>query len=303
MFKRWLYILATSFTLVFFSEILFWGTRSFADFIETWLFYALATYVTLAVTAHFHVNTLWSLFLAGALYGWLTEGVLVQTTYENLPYSISDTGLSWHALITVWVGWYAVRRALRARRPYPAILLGTAIGLFWGLWMPFWGFANEPDVPPFTLAQMALLAGLFVPALALSYWLQNRLAPPSFAPHKIEMGLIGGLLLLQFLVTAVPAYPIALLILPLLFLLVFLGLRRHRQGAPPAADYLTQLSGRVRPYNYLGVLIVIPASLAAFALDQAIGLTPIPAYIIYAITVPAGFLLFILSFIKTWRSG
>jgi len=201
--KRWLYVLATSFTLVFFSEILFWGAPSFTGFVETWLFYTPVAYLTLAIIARFRVNTLWSLFLAGALYGWLTEGVLVQTTYENLPYSLSDTGLSWHALITVWVGWYAMRRALLAKRPFPTLLLSAAVGLFWGLWTPFWGFLNEPGIAPFTLARMVLLAGLFTPALSLSYWLQNRLTPHPFAPPRMELGLVAALLGLQFFLTAV----------------------------------------------------------------------------------------------------
>ena len=42
----------------------------------------------------------------------MTEGIVVQTAYEDLPLSLSFTGLAWHALISVWVGWYAVRRAL-----------------------------------------------------------------------------------------------------------------------------------------------------------------------------------------------
>lgn len=301
MFKRWLYVFATSFTLVFFSEILFWGTLSAREFLVTWFFYALVTYLFLATVVYFRVNTPWSLFLAGALYGWLVEGVLVQTTYENLPLSISNTGLSWHALLSVWVGWYAMRRALLAKRPFPILLLSTAVGLFWGVWMPFWEFLSEPGTPPISLERMALLAILFIPALAFSYWLQNRLTPFPFTPSRIEIGLTAGLMVIQFLFTTVPAYPIALLLLPALLLLIFWGLRRNRQTAPPMADYLVQLAGEVQPLNYLTILVIIPTALAAFALDEAIGLTPLPAYAIYAVTVPAGFLLLIFSLIKIWR--
>lgn len=301
MIKRWLYVLATGFTLVFFSELVFWGAESLAGFVGTWLFYSLMTYVILAVIARFGVNTIWSLFFVGAFYGWLTEGVLVQTAYDNLPYSISNTGLSWHALITIWVGWYVMRRALLAQRSTRTLIVGLGIGVFWGLWIPFWAFDLSMGMAPYTMERMLLLTSTAVPVLTLSYWLQNRLTPTPFTPHKIEIGLIVGLLLLQFFFTAVPIYPIALILLPLLLLLIYLGLRRHRQTAPAGDDFIQGLAGQVRPLNYLSVLIIIPAALAAFAFDQTAGLTPIPAYVIYAITVPAGFLLFILSLITIYR--
>ena len=293
--KRWLYVLATGFILVFFSELLFWGTDSLLGLVETWLFYSLAAYIALAIVAHFRVNTVWSLFLVGAFYGWLVEGVIVQTTYENLPLSLSDTALSWHALITILVGWYAMRRALLEPRPYRALAWGAGIGIFWGLWMPFWGFLDEPELRTFTLEGMALLAGLSVPVLALAYWLQNRWTPASFSPHRVEVSLVGSLFVLQFVVVVVPLYPFALLILPPLLLLVYLALRRHRQTAPPAADYIVGLSGRTPALNYLGVLLIMPAALGAFALVQAVGLTPAPQYAIYVVTVSAGALLFLVS--------
>jgi len=301
--RRWLYVLATGFILVFFSELLFWGTHSLLGFIETWLFYSLAAYVALALIAHFRVNTIGSLFLVGALYGWLVEGVIVQTAYENLPLSLSDTALSWHALITVLVGWYAMRRALLEPTPYPAMAWGAGIGVFWGLWMPFWGFLGDPDIVAPTLRGMTLLFVLSVPALALAYWLQNRLTPPAFSPHRIEIGVVGALFVLQFAFVVVPLYPFALLVLPPLLLLVYWGLRRHRRTAPPGDDYIADLSGPTPLLNYLGVLLIIPAALGAFALVQTIGLTPVPQYAIYAVTVSVGALMFLVSLFRVWRQG
>ena len=301
--KRWLYILVTGFILVFFSELLFWGTNSLLGLVETWLFYSLAAFVTLAAIAHFRVNTIGPLFLVGALYGWLVEGVIVQTTYENLPISLSDTALSWHALITILVGWYAMRRALLEPTPYRAMAWGAGIGIFWGLWMPFWGFLDEPGLPSFTLERMALLVGLSVPALMLAYWLQNRLTPPAFSPHRIEIGVVGALFVLQFAVVVVPLYPFALLVLPPLLLLVYLGLRHHRRTAPPERDYIAGLTGPTPLLNYLGVLLILPAALGAFALVQATGLTPVPQYATYVVTVSAGALMFLASLFKVWRRG
>jgi hypothetical protein len=299
--KRWLYVFSTGFTLVFYSELLFWGANSLTGFLETWLYYALATYLFLIAVAYFHVNTLWSLFLAGALYGWLVEGVLVQTTYENLPISISDTGLSWHALISVWVGWYILRRALLESSPRRTLIWGAALGIFAGLWLPFWGVDLSTEVIPFTLTKLALLMGVSVPLLAFNYWLQNRITPTPFVPHKLEVILLVSLFLLQFVVTVLPMYPLALIILPPLLLVLFFSLHRQRQNALHADTYLETLSGDIPTRNIASLFIMIPAALLAFALDQWLGLTPLPQYAIYLVTVPSGFIIFALSLFKIWR--
>lgn len=299
---RWIFVLATGYTLVFFSELLFWGTTSLAAFVATWIFYSLVAYLFLAVISRFHVNRIWPLFLAGALYGWLVEGVLVSTTYENLPVSISDTGLSWHALLTILIGWYAMRRTLSSSRPYRALLLAAGIGVLWGVWMPLWGFLQEPGVNSPTLLVMVMLSVTAVPLLAVSYWLQNKLAV-SWTPHRLETGIIIGLLLLQFFFVIVPTIPLAALVLPLLLFIVYLGLRRHRRHYPQAADFTVTLTGPTSMRNYLAVLAMIPAALLAFTAVQALNLTPIPQYAIYAVTIPTGFLLLIVSLFQIWREG
>lgn len=301
---RWIFILATGYTLVFFSELLFWGTASFAAFVPTWIFYSLAAYLFLAVISRFHVNRIWPLFLAGALYGWLVEGVLVSSVYENLPVSISDTGLSWHALITVLIGWYAVRRALSSPRPRRTLPLAAGIGILWGAWMPFWGFLQEPGINSPTLRAMALLSATAVPLLAVSYWLQNKLAV-SWTSHRLETGAIMGLFLLQFFLVIVPAIPLAALTLPLLLFIAYLGLRRHRRLYPQAADFTVTLAAPTPTpiRDYLAVLAIIPAALLTFTAVTALNLTPIPQYAIYAVTVPAGFLLLAASLFQIWREG
>ncbi len=302
MFKRWLFVLSTSYALVFYSEVLFWGARTLSDFLTTWFYYSLATYLFLMVVDRFRVNTLWSLFLAGALYGWLTEGVLVQTTYENLPMTISDTGLSWHTMISVWVGWYALRLALLNKSPLRAAAWSMGIGIFAGLWLPFWAYDLSTDVIPFTLESLGSLMSTFVPFLILSYWLQNRWTPSPFTPHLIEIVLIVGLFLLQFTTTVVGAYPIAWVVLPPLLVILWTGLRRHRLHGSDAESYVQQLHGPIRPLNLLSVLLIIPASLITFALSQTFGLTPYPQFFIYLTIVPGGFLMLVFSLRKIWRS-
>jgi hypothetical protein len=46
---------------------------SVPDLIVTWLAYSTLAYLFLATDWLFRVNDIWSLYLAGAIYGWLTE--------------------------------------------------------------------------------------------------------------------------------------------------------------------------------------------------------------------------------------
>jgi hypothetical protein len=301
--KRALLALATGYTLIFFSELLFWGTPSLPEFLLTWGVYSVVTYVFLALLAAFRVNTVWSLFLAGAVYGWLTEGVIVGTLYEALPLSISDTGLSWHALISVGAGWFLLRRALDRGKAWPVALWSALVGLGAGLWLPLWGYEQAAGIAPLTLSRLALLLGTAVPALTLSAWAQVALSPMSFRPSRAEAGLVGAFLLVFFGAGVVPAYPWALLVLPALLAAALWGLRRHRNTAVPGSSYLERWDGAPRPPLFLLILLIIPAGLLGFAASAALGLTPYFQWAVYGVTIPAGFLLLGVSLLQVWRAS
>ena len=117
--------------------------------LAVWLAYSLFAYPLLCVASLFKVRNPWAVFLAGAFYGWFEEGIMVQTMYGSdagpFPASISFTGLAWHALIGVWIGWYLMRRVLAQNNYFKTLLLASAIGLFYGCWSIFWW--NEPPPP------------------------------------------------------------------------------------------------------------------------------------------------------------
>ena len=48
-----------------------------------------------------------------------------------LPFSISYSGSAWHALITVWVRWYLLQKALRAPEPMKDSSIASLIGTVW----------------------------------------------------------------------------------------------------------------------------------------------------------------------------
>lgn len=285
-------VLANGYLLFFYSERLFWARwrpdDSPVDWLWTWLAYSVLAYFFLALTAYFRVRTAPALFLAGAAFGWLGEGVLVQTTYESLPLSISFTGLAWHALLSVMVGWYAFRSALRDEQSgWRVARLACLIGLGYGLWAIGWWL--QPDGGVATLAEFAgysLASAL--PALP-AYWLANWSADERLVRNRTLTSVLAVLALAYFALVAVPAAPVAAAILPLLAVVLWVGLRRNREVEPDGATLVHSLSGRVPARRYASVLLIPAVAVLVYATAQALGLAWHTAWVGYLVTTPLGF--------------
>ncbi|MGF1504255.1 MAG: hypothetical protein ACFB51_03830, partial [Anaerolineae bacterium] len=129
---------------------------------ELVLFYMLPAYVLLLALAHFRVGTLWGLFLAGALFGWATEGLFVPIVYEAIPFSFIFPSVGWHALVDVLLGWYLVRRLMRTNNLLVIVPLFVILGAVWAGWATwFWA---EPDlltpIPPEAFTRYTLVTSL-----------------------------------------------------------------------------------------------------------------------------------------------
>ena len=146
LFRSAAVILANGYVLFFVSERVFWSfwrpSDTLNEFLVTWLAYCLLGWVFLDLLRRFKVASFPSLFLCGAVFGWLGEGVVVDTLYGDLtnpfPLSISWTGLAWHALLSVGVGWYLIGKALTQNKPTRTAWLSLAVGVGWGLWAVWW---------------------------------------------------------------------------------------------------------------------------------------------------------------------
>ncbi len=293
--------LSVGFAFFYFSELVFWARPcpedNLLNWLETWLAYSAMAFLFLAVARHFRVRSLLALFLSGAFFGWLAEGVIVQTAYESLPLSISFTGLAWHALITVVLGWYGLQSALR-RGLRASLLTSAGLGLFFGFWGVCWIY-EEPGtvVPPLTFGLYALISsGL----LALSLAVAAPIFRQPFRPSRWSVGIMAGLFLLYFAGISVPAAPIAALILPLLMLLLYLGLRRNRQSES-GGDVL-EILARPIPPRHLPALLLIPAVAALFyGLYWLSGLRLPTHWAVYILVTPAGFGLLGWSLWKVFR--
>ena len=291
--KQLALVLATGYIFVYFSEHLFWARLrpddSLKNWFSAWIAYSLMAFIFLHLVTSFRIAEKSSLFLAGAAFGWLAEGLVVQTTYESLPLSISFTGLAWHALITGWSGWDAVRRALTSPASIRTFGLFAVIGAGYGLWAITWWL--EPDGGVATLAEFSRFSLTITALVTLAYALANWGASAPFAPNRWVTRVIYGLFLLYFAFVTIPAAPWALLILPILLGLVTYGLRRHRP-VEETDSLIVTLGGRIPPLNFLAIFALPLTAIAVYAAALSLNLQWHTNWILYLITTPLGFVLF-----------
>ena len=296
-------VLATGYILMFYSELVFWAhvrpDDSWSNWVITWLAYSFLAFIFLTVVARFRIHTIWALFLAEAVFGLLAEGVLVKTTYESLPLSISFTALAWHALISVWVGWVAVNQVLSLGLRQTA-LLSAAIGLFFGFWSISWWIEPAPEGVTTSLTDFAAFAIIGSLILVLAYWIYRRTMPASFMPNRIALAVAALILLLFFIFVAVPAAPIAVVVLPALLLLIYVALRHNRQ-VETRESVLSSTTRSVPPWNYLGLLALPLTAIGFYAAALALGLEWRTNWIAYLITTPLGFILLVVALVRVWQ--
>lgn len=275
--KRVVIGLATGWIIVYYGELLFWATperdgMGVGGIIAAWIAYSVMAYYFLCVVSVFRVRNAPAVFLAGAFYGWFEEGLVVQTMYGSadgpFPMSIAFTGLAWHALLGVFVGWYLVRKVLSQDELLKTWCLASAIGLFYGVWAIWWWI--EPPEPMYALLKakqfdvllmrFAIYSFLTTSVLVVAHWTFNRMLPFTFRPSKIELWVLGAIALLYFAFITVPAVPRSLWVFPLCMGITFWALLKNRETELHAESSIDAISGfdqKVRPLNY-AMLFAIP---------------------------------------------
>jgi hypothetical protein len=294
-----LYSLSAGLILVYYSESLFWSglNRPFVplDLFYTWLVYSLVGYLALRLAAHCRVQTAAGWFLVGAVYGWLAEGVIVQTLYQALPISLSWTGLGWHAPFALVIGWFWMRRWLR--RGWLATVGGAIlIGCLQGFWsLGWWQEALiDPTAAAADLPSLVISNSVFGLLLMLGYIGVDRPTGEAVVPGRLGLLIGGGLLAAWFIGVTVPVMPVALVVLPACLLPVVWILRRGRRldpvpvsrAQPPLARYLLIL---LIPIIASGIYALL--SEARLEMQAVFGI----------LLIPLGFILLAVSLWRVWR--
>jgi len=301
-------LLGTGYILYFFSEAMFWSQlrpdEGLIDRPLSCVLYAYLGYLVLVVLRYFRIRDISGLFLAGAAYGWIDEGVFAMTLFGDpsmpFPYTISWTGLAWHAPISVVLGWHAMGIALRRTVLGPAAWLSLGFGVFWGVWAYGWRFETPPVAAnPVAFLSQALAATAL---LAAAYVAVAAGRPDGFRPSRAGL-VLAGLVLFGFLgVVTVPNVPLALLVLPPLAGMLFLLLHRHRRAeSVTGMEILAQHAAMPRPGN-LAMLALMPlAATVVYALlgESEWSLNMLP--VIGMLATLAGATLFVLAAVRTLR--
>lgn len=268
--------LGTGYVLYFFSERVFWSFwrpgDSILEQVAAWLFYSLLAEILLQIVTFFRVRRWPALFLAGAAFGWLNEGVFAMTLFGDpsmpFPFTIAWTGLAWHAPLSVCIGWCALRLALEADGLRPTLLLSIVLGAFWGFWSLSWSLETPPlrvDAAAYLVHGVTITVLLAAAELAIGAGL-----PTSPRPTRLQTGVAAGLVLAFFCGVTVPTVSVAALALPLLLVAV-LGVLWRCGDRETASDVTGLFGRRVRVPNLMALLAMPLMATAIYATGEGAG--------------------------------
>jgi hypothetical protein len=287
---------ATGAIFYVYGESMFWSiwrpNIKFVEGLASWGLYSVAAGICLLLIRQNRVRSLAPMVMIGAVLGWLVEGVFAMTFFGigDMPFPITIvwTGLAWHALFSVLVGWYGMQLALR-RSFLHSLLVSAGLGLFWGVWALSWAAAKSVTWQAFLLNALgsSLLLAL---AFRAGPWLDVAALPPS----QVAAGVLGTILLAWFGAVTVPHFGLLTLLLALLLGIALWALwvsRLRDQGA----DFVAIL-GEPVPWRRSLAFLAIPvvASLVREAGSAAAGSSVINTVVLF-VTVPVSAIGFVVS--------
>jgi hypothetical protein len=292
---------SVGYILLFYSERMFWSVwrpeDGPASLLATLIVYAIAADISLAAIRWFRVRAASAMFLVGAAFGWLIEGVFAMTLFGAggvvFPITIAWTGLAWHALISVMLGLYALPLAL-LHSLHRSLLVSASLGIFWGVWSVWWERQAAPVDWQRFLAHALIATLVLIPA----YRAMHVLRVGRLGPSRTETALLAIPALSWFALVTVPVQGVlALIVLPVLFGAIFVALRRNRQ-AEIRPDFLAMIDERI-PWTRSACLLVMPV-LATLVHEAARNSADPPAtnVLVLVVTAPLGAIAFIVSL---WR--
>jgi hypothetical protein len=300
-FQRIGLALITGYVWFFTGERVFWSFwrphDSLGDMILTWLLYSFFAYICLICISEFKVRSASAMFLVAALFGWLVEGLFSLTMFGvggiSIWASISWTGLAWHAMCILFC-WYWMRDAVQ-HSTKKTLLGATAFGILWGVWSLWWVFETPPvfSTVPASFSYGILFTTFYILALHAYAWIGKG----SFRATLTEKVILAGICFAYFAFVTVPAAPVlALTELPVLYALIYLGLRRNRQ-IETAPNVLTSFQTPI-PWGRSLLLFIAPVLATTIF---SLGFHALTNYLFLGVLTPLGFGLFLWSFWAIFR--
>ena len=205
------------------SENWFWFVPppdlTLPEFALTIVFYAVAAACALSAVILTGVRGWPAAFLGGAIVGYMSEGVIVGTIYDEFPIYLVWTPLAWHALLAGGIVFGLGRAGWSTGR---LVLLWLAFGLFGAFWGQYWTLERQILPGVGSLAIYLLASGLLVVGAQLVLDRIGELPRPPLWLLLLAPGIAGLLWLWQTVTGFVPQR----LALPLVVLLILWIMRR-----------------------------------------------------------------------------
>ena len=288
------------------SESWFWAKLRPGDsvlgFVSTVVAYGLAVQVVRFAAQRWRVSATglaaWRrILLLGALFGWLVEGIIVTTVIDDLPLTISWTGLAWHALFTVLMGWWWIPRTLD-RPARGSVWRLAAVGASVGAWAAFWRFEEGATS---SIGEFAAYVGVTTVAFAAGlagWWALRHRAAPGLPGTLTALLLLTALAVLNAIENPLTLVGPALVGLAVVALITTTPRRSESAPTDAAPEPLTGPT----PWRALGRPAVIPiVATPVFALLTSAP-DPIPTgWLFYGVTVPLATVLFVVAWVGASR--
>ncbi|VAW11730.1 hypothetical protein MNBD_ALPHA09-1122 [hydrothermal vent metagenome] len=297
--------------LMFFSEYFFLNEEPVAELLATLKstpllavpafvsfasFYVLFTYPFLVALSFYNVRTISGLVLAGAIFGWATEGLTIPVIYEAIPVSFVFPSIGWHSLIDVAAGWFLVRFAMRQLGLLGNGVMFIVLGALWGAWATwYWGGSDANAMAPLVVADFGLLvvvsSGFWLAGMVLADHFGNK----EFKASRWEVGIVGLIYVLLFAYIAVPHLPWSALIVPVIALTV-LALWRGRNYKN--GQIILERLHPARPpwWSYLLALLTPATAVPVYAWFVATN-TQVPTEAIVQMLLLIGFVWFVFALV------
>lgn len=267
------FVLLSALIMTTASERVYWylGGATFDAFLAMAVFYAIPTLAFLWAVGSGPSSRLHQLVLAGAIFGFVVEGVITPVIYEDGPLPLlAALFVGWHGLVSVVSFWYFARKWLLERRRR-ALATGSAVlGFYWGVWSIVYVLPDALDgfdevYPVMNPSDFAIYAMIVGAVFGTAQFLIGFVWPDGFRPGKWGRRGIVALLLGYASLAVLPVVPWA----PVKFAVLVGGalwlLRRSREADPEEPTLFAALSGRVQ----LGDVVIVMVGPAVAALTYA----------------------------------
>ena len=263
--KGFAFVFLSALLMVTASERVYWyvGGVTLESILGIAVFYMIPALAALWALGSGPSNRLHQVILAGAIFGFVVEGVLTTVVYEDgvLPV-MAALFVGWHGLLSVVAFWYCARRWLLERRRRPLAIGSAAVGLLWGFWSIVYTLPEASEdfeegfaiMEPGEFAIYAFVVGL---AFAVAHYVIGYVWPERFRPGKWGSRGIVLLLLAYAAMAVLPAVPWA----PLKFVVLVGGslwlLRRSQQATTGEPSAIAALRGHVALRD-VALLLIMP---------------------------------------------